>query len=1172
MGRRLLKGVGLSLAALLGALLLALAWLLLTTSGARAVVALAAALEPRLEAQVVDGSLARGVAVEAVAWRDAGTEVTVDVAALRWRPLRLLHGELRVEALSAAGVHAKLPAEAVEEQEEPVQTPEEPITLPSIDVPLTVRLESLRIRDVRMTTGDGAEQRIQRLEAALSVTGSEWRLHRLLVEREDARVEAQGRLHTREAYPLALLVRGSLAAPGLPERLRFSSRLGGSVAALRASTSLAGPVSGRIGLSLRPLDPRLPVQIEAEEVVAGWPLDSRDIVSAEGLDLTASGDREGLSGHLETSLGGGLIPQGRWRSDFRVTPEGAVLEELTAELLGGRLTGGAHLGWDAEGVRWDVAAEAEELDASREWAQAPDGVTGPLAVTGRAGAAGWALDVETPGLHGVLQDHPVTLRGGVAHTLAGAWQLRDLHAESEGGELRADGELADRWDLDLAVDVTDLGLLEERLGGELSAQAHLSGDAEAPTIVSEGRGRGLSWAEGNRVETLDWAAQVPALAQEPGDVRIEASGIDLPPVQGAEATLHATGSRSAHHLALRGQVDERGDARLDLTGNWRPGRGWEGLMVEADGEVDGHAVTLEAPFPLRYAEGELALDAHTWRYREARLQLPDGVRAGPDGAALAFNLSAFDLSWLDPLLPAQVDWEGGLAGEGSLAWDPEEGVRADLDAASEGGRLAMAQPREEAAEEPEVRELVYQRLALSGDYRPEEAQAELTLESEDAGDLGLRLRGDPRPEGEQVAGSLSLKGIRLAFFRPLIPELSELGGELEADVALRGTRSEPQLDGRIDLREGRVAVPQSGSTIEAMGMRVDLEGQAASLDGGFRVGDGSAELSGRADWEGAQWEGQVDLNGEELLADVPPYAELAISPRLSLEATPGSARLSGQVTVPRGRIEVRELPEQVVRPSSDVVIVDQQAEGVAAPVPEGWDVAAELEVILGDAVSLAAFGVRGQLAGALRALQRPDGATEAFGELRIEDGEYRAYGQRLRIRRGLILFAGPANRPQLDIEAVRRIERDGVTAGIRVEGFADQPQLSLFSEPGMSGENALSYLLRGRPMGAEGPGEDQMLASAALALGLYGGSGVVSSVAEQAGVQDFEIDAAGEGEDAQVVVSGYISPRLYVSYGVGVFSPVNTVTMRYFLTQQLYLEGISGEDSSLDLMYRFEID
>ena len=134
------------------------------------------------------------------------------------------------------------------------------------------------------------------------------------------------------------------------------------------------------------------------------------------------------------------------------------------------------------------------------------------------------------------------------------------------------------------------------------------------------------------------------------------------------------------------------------------------------------------------------------------------------------------------------------------------------------------------------------------------------------------------------------------------------------------------------------------------------------------------------------------------------------------------------------------------------------------------------------------------------------------GELWLNDGRYRAYGQRLTVRRARLLFAGPIDQPYLDIEAIR--QTDDVIAGIRLSGSAEQPTTQIFSEPAMSQEQALSYLVLGRPLSTNGE-DNNMLAQAALGLGLMGSSGVTSSLAKDLGIQDFQLDTAGQRQHHQ---------------------------------------------------------
>ena len=80
--------------------------------------------------------------------------------------------------------------------------------------------------------------------------------------------------------------------------------------------------------------------------------------------------------------------------------------------------------------------------------------------------------------------------------------------------------------------------------------------------------------------------------------------------------------------------------------------------------------------------------------------------------------------------------------------------------------------------------------------------------------------------------------------------------------------------------------------------------------------------------------------------------------------------------------------------------------------------------------------------------ERPGKPTTAAGELAITKGTYDAYGQLLKIDPGRISYAGgPIDNPGFDITAYRDITEYNVRSGLRVQGTARQPQISVFSDP-----------------------------------------------------------------------------------------------------------------------------
>ena len=154
--------------------------------------------------------------------------------------------------------------------------------------------------------------------------------------------------------------------------------------------------------------------------------------------------------------------------------------------------------------------------------------------------------------------------------------------------------------------------------------------------------------------------------------------------------------------------------------------------------------------------------------------------------------------------------------------------------------------------------------------------------------------------------------------------------------------------------------------------------------------------------------------------------------------------------------ETTRLPQTAVALSDDLVLLDEALQ----PIPTGQQTAfalqTDINVVLGRRVQLSAFGLQTRLSGSLRVRQQPKQQPRVNGDVSLQQGTFRAYGQDLLIRQGKMSFNGPADQPFLNIEAIRNPANmeDDVIAGIRVTGPADEPTVSIFSEPAKPQANA----------------------------------------------------------------------------------------------------------------------
>ena len=95
------------------------------------------------------------------------------------------------------------------------------------------------------------------------------------------------------------------------------------------------------------------------------------------------------------------------------------------------------------------------------------------------------------------------------------------------------------------------------------------------------------------------------------------------------------------------------------------------------------------------------------------------------------------------------------------------------------------------------------------------------------------------------------------------------------------------------------------------------------------------------------------------------------------------------------------------------------------------------------------------------------------------------------------------------------------------------------------------------------------MAAAGLSYGLSSTRGLTNQIGRAFGLQSLTLDAVGTSSDTEVGLIGYITPDLYIRYGVGVFNANTALSMRYQLTRRLYVEAKAATNNSVDLIYNW---
>jgi translocation and assembly module TamB len=108
------------------------------------------------------------------------------------------------------------------------------------------------------------------------------------------------------------------------------------------------------------------------------------------------------------------------------------------------------------------------------------------------------------------------------------------------------------------------------------------------------------------------------------------------------------------------------------------------------------------------------------------------------------------------------------------------------------------------------------------------------------------------------------------------------------------------------------------------------------------------------------------------------------------------------------------------------------------------------------------------------------------------------------------------------------------------------PQASVWSDPAMSQSEALAYLTLGRPLPSLSRSELQQVDLAKSALNT--GVGLLTAqLGARIGLDDAGVSNSRALGGDVLGVGKYLSPRLYISYGVSLLGTGQVVTLKYLL-------------------------
>ncbi|HJU25804.1 MAG TPA: translocation/assembly module TamB domain-containing protein, partial [Rhodanobacteraceae bacterium] len=840
------------------------------------------------------------------------------------------------------------------------------------------------------------------------------------------------------------------------------------------------------------------LRLDADPVSAALDVKWRDVLlpaDLAGQELATRGELHFDGSAEQYSLGGSLSigPPDR-PADLQLklqgTPRQIALQTLALVQKNGGLDAHGTIGLQPQ-LSWKLDATARKFDPGALLAGWDGALDFALSSNGGFTRRGPQATLKLGRVAGTLRGRSVT--GSEADLRITPDNLFDgtLLLVSGRSRVRAQGQGGDRTNATIAIDVASLSDWLPQASG--AVQGNFTVRGAWPKLAVAGELHGAHLSEGTQqVDTLRLTASIPDTSEPGGDFDVALGGVHASGLDFDAVRLDARGTAAAHRL----QIDARGsqlNAALALQGSWNgKSKNWSGTLHDLHFTPQGLPEwRQQQPAALSWKDGAASLSQLCLSAGEPDLCVAADRK--PDGTlATRYRLQRLPMQLLATLAAGTEPLRAGgeLSGSGQLALRADGSIEGNATLQASKGSIAFAST-------PNNTLLAWTGLNIDATANGQSQHIRLHGNLSDGGSIN----GDAALAGAQhaLSGQVSADLRSLAFLEAFSTEIANVRGTLGGTLALGGTLSAPRFQGSIRTQDFAVELPRTG--LKLHDGRFAIQGDALGtleIDGQIASGKGVLHVAGNTGMSaGAPL--ALEIRGDDVLVADLPAAHVVASPNLRIGRTQNLYTLTGTLGIPNARIEAEKLPGQgPAKASPDVVVVDEtQQQAAVGEMP----MRADITVKLGDNVSVKGYGLDGKVHGALAVHAEPEQPAIGRGEIRV-DGTYQAYGQNLQIQQGRLLFAGTRlDNPGLDIRATRNIRSEDITVGLSVRGTAQQPILTVFSDPSMEQAQALSYLVTGRSLESLKSGEADTLNTAAQALGGLAGDRLVKSVGSRLGVE-----------------------------------------------------------------------
>lgn len=862
------------------------------------------------------------------------------------------------------------------------------------------------------------------------------------------------------------------------------------------------------------------------------------------------------------------------------TPEYIKINELKHDGVAGKIfaTGAVNL---KDKLGWDINASLVRFKPQYFVSTLKGELSGHVKTQGIWSEKLKRIDIRDLNAAGFLNNKPVRGRGNLtllldsnqkgflpqqfeANNLFFAYAQNQLQATGNAQSLRVKLNAPALYELYPGLQGRAYGILNVQSQPRLKATANIAVDNFAFKDVAS-------------VKSLRIQGELPTSEATPTLLVAKVDHLRSGNREIENATINLGGTRKAHVLKVESN-NRQSNFYVQLAGGFNQNNEWLGQLQK--GHFKSRRIDLvqnqSAAIIYSAAQSELYIGQHCWQSLHSQVCLDQSARISQNKGNFSVVTKNLDLNDFAVFMPEGLAVTGQLNGYARASWAKGSHPKLDASLVTRKGALGLApdDPQDIATT------VTYDELSLIAKSVNDGLLFRVDMKTPDIGTGYANVIVNPFQNGMPMRGEVAFDNVQLKVFKPFIKDVRSMAGTLALAGKINGTLTQPQFTGEMRLKNGAISMISLPVNLNNIQLYSSIRQDSASIDGAFNSGQGVGRLKGSFNWK-EDPHLALSLKGDNLLIRQAPMITAIVQPDLNLDVYPFKQQLSlrGTIDVPRARISMPETTAPVVNISPDVRVVQQGQDLLSTlKAAKPWDIRADMTLTLGNQVIFQGFESNIPLVGRLHLSQRGlETAMRANGAIGVSQKvKIEAYGQSLDLNRAIARFNGPLANPTLDIDANKSVQ--GSMVGLRVTGTATVPNVQIYNDAGLSEQEALNALVTGRiNEGSSGLSNTEgfksdvnnTIAAAGISMGLGGTRALTNQIGRTFGLSGLALDAQGTGDDTQVSLTGYITPDLFIRYGIGVFTPVNKLTLRYQMNRRLYLEASQSLERAIDVFYNW---